>query len=77
MQFGKMVRICNALVVHVFQAACVYSVDLCRQRLSLRSASLMCQGLFDKINSCTKYTQTVKGETLTGTAMCKNIGCFK
>lgn len=34
-QFGKMVRICNALVVHVFQAACVYSADLCRQRSDL------------------------------------------
>lgn len=34
MQFRKMGRICNALLVHVFQAACVYSADLFRKCLS-------------------------------------------
>lgn len=74
-QFGKMVRLCNALVVHVFQAACVYSADLCRQRSDLSDQLHWCQGLFDNTNSCTKNTHTVTGETLT--ALWKHMGCFK
>lgn len=36
------------------------------ENLSVRWASLMCQGLFDNTNSCTEYAYTVKGEILTG-----------
>lgn len=36
------------------------------ENLSLRWASLMCQGLFDITNSCTEYAYKVKGEILTG-----------
>lgn len=33
-QVGRIARICNALQVDVFQAACVYSADLFRKPLS-------------------------------------------
>lgn len=32
------------------------------ENLSVRWASLRCQGLFDNTNSCTEYAYTVKGE---------------
>lgn len=36
-QVGRMARICNALLVDVFQAACVYFADLFRKPLSQMS----------------------------------------
>lgn len=36
-QVGRMARICNALLVDVFQAACVYFADLFRKALSQMS----------------------------------------
>lgn len=36
-QVGRMARICNTLLVDVFQAACVYSADLFRKPLSQMS----------------------------------------
>ena len=58
-----MARICNALPADVFQAACVYSVDLFRKPLSEMSFT----DVHNITNSCREYAYTVKGEILTGT----------
>lgn len=47
------------------------------ENLSLRWASLMCQGLFDNTNTCSEYSYTVKDEILTGAAFWKNTFWFK